>query len=39
MTTEKKVIDLGTPEGEAYLRKHNPGLIPFCLMLSPYTIF
>ena len=38
MTKEKKVIDLGTPEGEAYLRKHNPGLTAESRDLPPWTI-
>jgi len=34
----KKVIDLGTPEGEAHLRKHNPGLTYESRYLPPWTI-
>ena len=35
---KKKVIDLGTKEGEAYLRKHNPGLTAESRDLQPWTI-
>ena len=34
----KKIIDLSTPEGEAYLRKHNPGLTYESRDLPPWMI-
>ena len=37
-TSKKKVIDLSTKEGEAYLRKHNPGLTAESRDLPPWTI-
>jgi hypothetical protein len=38
MEARGKVIDLGTPEGEAHLRKHNPGLTYESRYLPPWTI-
>ncbi len=37
-TSKKKVIDLSTKEGEAYLKKHNPGLTAESRDLPPWTI-
>ena len=37
-TSKKKVIDLSTKEGEAYLKKHNPGLTRESRDLPPWTI-